>query len=602
MQRFIGRFSEAGFSFFTEASKTEITESKHLTVIADGYITNSDLIAAPNQKANPLSFNIAQQLSKAYLRWGVDLNRHVLGQFVAAIIDHDNCQVTLVQDSLGIYQMFYSTIAGEFSFSNRLDDLAIMHSDVGLDMEYFADLLAKAVVCTEHTPYNGIHRLRFGMTLVWKAGCCELSRAWSPADVQVPLVKSDSEYEDMLMERLFGAVEPLVASNETVWSHLSGGLDSTSVLMTALKLGKQVEALTFIDPAGADFGDTIVSRSVIDTLDIPWHTIDVRCSLPFSDFPTNFRGEPGAETHFSRQTAYHNLLSQHGVDAVLTGIGGDVTFGSPDCPPHYLADDLYNFDIVSLYRSLTECRNQDSQRRSLMHWFVNSAARPAFRHLLRKKIGKSGALRALPSWLDHHFVQTYDLRGRDRVQETPRHPDPGRHALWEELYLQAADLTSANSVYTKVKFCHPLLDRRLLELMFSIPFDQRQRPLQDRYLQRIALRDLLPKIVVNRRNKGSGQRPYDEGLRSAHKWLIMLSNDPLIVQLGLVDRHHWCHEVDRASFGLYESLPHFAMAACIECWLQQREQGLPDSKFELLDWSKGVGDSDLPPNVVPFRS
>jgi len=585
MRRFIGNFSKSNFAFFTEGDTAEIHGLKRLTILADGYITNSDIIVTPNQKTEPYPSGIAQQIGNAYLRWGVDLSKHVLGQYVAAIIVHDDCSVTLVQDSLGIRQMFYSAMGGKFYFSNRLADLAILLKPVELDMEYFADILAKAIVCTERTPYPGIHRLRFGTALVWRADRCVSSRAWSPADVQAPVVKNEREYETILRERLFGAVEPLVGSGERAWSHLSGGLDSTSVLIVALSLEKKIDALTFIDPSGADFGDTMISSSIIEELGIPWHTIDVRYSRPFSGaVPTDFRGEPGAETHSARQTAYHELLRIYGVGVMLTGIGGDVTFGSQDCPPHHLADAFYRLDIVSLYHSIAKSLAQDSQGRSWLHWFINSAASPALRHLFRQKIGKSGASKKLPSWLDHRFVRTHNLRHRSMVQETPRHPEPGRHALWEEIFLQATDLTPSNGVHTSVDFRHPLLDRQLLEFMLSIPFEQRQRPMRDRYLQRRTFRNLLPAIVTNRRNKGSGQRPYDEGLRYGREWLAMLSDEPWLARLGLVDAQRWRQEVDRASFGLYESLPHFAIAACIECWLRCRERGLPVADFELVSW------------------
>lgn len=593
MRRLAGKFSGTGLFLFSQAAEAEIFRGTRLTVLADGYTTNlekTDLSLRGGISSPP---NLAECIGAAYCRWGAELSRHVLGQFAAAVVDHGARSVTLVQDSLGVRQMFYSLAKGEILFANNLGDLATLRADAQLDAEYFADCLAKAMPCTELTPYRGVRRLRFGTTLVWTPSGVRTWMPWSPAEIRPAAIQNEAAGEEMLREKLMAAVLPVVGAGETVWCHLSGGLDSTSVLMAALSLGKNVEAMSFIDPSGADFGDTEISRSVVDRLGGPWHTLDVRFSRPFSTVPADFRAEPGAESHAGRQAIYHELLGRCGVDAVLTGIGGDVVFGSPDCPPHHLADSLSRLHLARLRRQLQEWGRSDEYKRSMLHWLVNAAARPALRHLLRQKIGKGGTAEALPSWIDRRFVRSYHLSRRGRMQDTPRHPEPGRHALWEEIYLQAIDLTPANGFRTSVDFRHPLLDRSLLEFMLTLPFELRQRPGEDRYLQRRALRDILPDAVVKRRNKGSGQRPFDEGLRASREWLALLSDEPRIVQMGFADAGLWKQEVNRASFGLYESLPHFAMAACIECWLRRWDVGMPPADFSLVEWTSAPPEKSI---------
>jgi asparagine synthase (glutamine-hydrolysing) len=566
---FAGDVSERACWISAGAACVELAGRTRITVVADGLVTNADALAASRgDGGDGAPCDTARLLGAAYLRWGGALARHVVGQFAAAIIDHDDRSVTLVQDSLGIRQLFWATTNGGFQFASRLADLVALVRPADLDREYFADTLACAMPCTERTPWRGIRRLRYGASATWRGGRCALSMPWDPTHARELPPLRDDEYEDALRERLAAAVAPMVGARETVWCHLSGGLDSTTVLMTARALGHRVEPITFVDPARADLGDTEIARGVAATLDVPWHTIDASGTRPFSAVPRDPRGEPGAETHAARQAEFHALLRAHGVDAVLTGMGGDVTFASPDCPPHHLADALCRFQPLRLWRLLAEHRRADPQRRSLLHWLVNGALRPATRHALRRRIGKTGAAQPLPSWLNEAFVRDHDLRRRARAQDTPRHPDTGRHALWEEVYLQAADLTPAAGAGSPAEARHPLLDRRLLELMFTIPFEQRQRPDVDRWLQRRALRDVLPPAVAKRRGKGTGQRPFDEGLRTGRAWIELLTDRPRLVEAGFVDAHRWAAEVDRARFGLYESLPHFAMAACIECWLR----------------------------------
>lgn len=501
----------------------------------------------------------------------MNLTQYVVGQFAAAIIDHARRQVVLLQDSLGVRQLFYSSTSETLYFSNKLEELARTIECDTLDMEYFADLLAKASVCTERTPYQRVHRLRFGKTLVWKAGRYQLSNAWDPSRSLTPVIKNESEYEEQLLERLYSAVAGAVRADEKTWCHLSGGLDSTSVLMTAISLGKEVDALTFIDPLEEDFDDTKVSAAVVRQIHIPWHTIDARQHLPFSGFSSECNGEPGTETHGSRRDYYFRLLETNDVDVVLTGIGGDVAFGSPDWPSYEMVDALKQLRLPTFLRAFGYASRHDPQRRSWTHRLTNEVVKPLYSHLRKRRIGRGCEFIMLPSWIDSRFSKEYGLRSRLIMHETPRHPAPGRNALWEEAYIQAADTNSGYNIRASVDFRHPLLDRNLLEFMFSIPYQQRQRPQQDRYLQRRALDRLLPEIVLKRRIKGSGQCLYDEGLRSSTEWFDILYDDPFLARLGLVDKKLWKSEVERARFGLYESLPHFAIAACIECWFRCKD-------------------------------
>jgi hypothetical protein len=106
--------------------------------------------------------------------------------------------------------------------------------------------------------------------------------------------------------------------------------------------------------------------------------------------------------------------------------------------------------------------------------------------------------------------------------------------------------------------------------MFTLPHEQRRRPDLDRVLQRRALRGILPKVVLERRDKGSGQPIFDRSFRDGHEWHAILKDRPRLVELGIFEAETWATAVDRARFGLYESLPHFCASVCCEIWLRSQ--------------------------------
>jgi asparagine synthase (glutamine-hydrolysing) len=582
MARFIGTFAAERLAFFSEPAPFTCGGERPLTVFAAGYITN---LCALQQEAHrrgaPPAQTTAQWLAQAFQWWGPPLSRYVLGQFAAAIVDHTHHTITLLQDSLGICPLFYAVQGRSLCFASQLHDLVALVRPSALDLAYFADTLARAMPSTARTPYQGLHRLQYGACLHWQRGTLQRFCPWTPAEVPPTVLATAAAYEEALRTRLRTAVDAVVPSATTVWCELSGGLDSTSVLAVALERGHPVEPVTFINPAGGDEGDTAVAHQVVAGLHLPWHTLDASAMRPFAAVPTDFRAEPGTETHAARQARYQALLEAHGVRVVLTGVGGDVTFGSPDCQPHHLADPLYRGQLMLLWHVLQDWTRHDPRQRSLLFWLTHYALRTASRHLLRRTASRPGLARGLPSWLSPSFVRAYRLRARSQRQQTPRHPAPGRHALWEEVYLQAASLSVGALRAPATDFRHPLLDRPLVEFMLSIPFAQRQQADCDRHVQRRALRGLLPPVVLARRTKGSGQQSFDVGLRTSPAWLHLLRDTPRLVTCGFVDHARWHAELQRVQFGLYESLPHFVMAACIECWLRRYEAGLPAPDFAL---------------------
>ena len=575
-------------TYSTRSPHARVQGHFNLTVLADGFVSNAKELREEACRRNELAAtSTAGWIAQAYGWWGSALCRYVLGQFVAAVLDHSQGSLTLLQDSLGIAPLFYSRRPDGIAFASRLIDLVSLLRPSGLNLEYFGDALARGIPASEHTPYPNIARVRYGASVRWHAGRVDVAQPWKPS-ANAPRIANEAgpATATEFVERLSVAVErctPPDSSHARVWCELSGGLDSTSVLAIGTRQGRQLEAFTFTDTHGDDDGDSAMAASVAAQLKVPWHTLDAGSTLPFSVVPDDFRAEPGTEILSERHAAYRSLLREAGVGVLLTGVGGDVTLGGRDCLPHHLADPLYRGQMRLLFSTLREWQRGDPSQRSLLFWFTHYSLRTAARHLFRARLNAPNWYERLPEWIAADFARKYRVPVRARADQAPRHPLPGRHALWQEVYGQAAALGVGSVPIPEVQRRHPLLDRELVEFMLAIPYQERQRSDGDRVLQRRALRGILPECVLERRTKGTGQRSLDIGLRASAPWRQILTENPRLVAAGFVDREAWLGEVARARFGLYESLRHFVTAACIECWLRRHEQGLPAPEFQLAN-------------------
>src|SRR5262249_14689663 len=106
--RFTGRVTNSLLSYITVAPPARISGPPRLTVFADGFISNlADLESGASRRGERPADSLAGWVGLAYHWWGNQLSRWVLGQLAAAVVNHHDRSVTLIQDSLGIAQLFY---------------------------------------------------------------------------------------------------------------------------------------------------------------------------------------------------------------------------------------------------------------------------------------------------------------------------------------------------------------------------------------------------------------------------------------------------------------------------------------------------------------
>jgi asparagine synthase (glutamine-hydrolysing) len=567
---FVGRYCNGSHELHLEGSADALTlVQEGVTTIVAGLITGSDetrLIQNPNTKGP------AALLADAYLRWGDCFVRHVIGQFCGAVIDRNRGQVLLVQDSLGLRQLFYSfrPTSDELLFSSRLSSITKTQDSLRLDLEYFADFLAHAACCTERTPFQGVCRLTAGTNMRWRNRQFYLFRPWGPSDAVSNDNIAPADIDARLLELLDDSVAVFRNVPGPIWCDVSGGLDSTTVFEAARRRGVAVEPFSIVSRDGLDAGDTRVLEELFEDSSSSWHRIDVSDAAPFAVLADIVGDEPGGEMGFALRRAAFGLQKQHRVTHLLSGMGGDQVFGSRDYMPNHLADYLHHFALKQLCRELRHWENHYPESRPLLFWFFQYSLRPLFMHLRRRRISNAGASRVQPSWIHPDFSRKFDLDGRGQRLAMPRHADVGRNTLWQELYLTCAVEATSRSYALSPDYYYPLLHRPLVEFMLTRPYEERTRADLDRVLQRRALRGILPTIVSERRDKGTGQASFDRSFRDAHEWHRLLKKSPRLVDLGVFEPEEWGTTVDRARFGLYDSLPHFCASICCEIWLRSQ--------------------------------
>jgi asparagine synthase (glutamine-hydrolysing) len=509
--------------------------------------------------------NTAEAIALGWRRSGPDLARHLYGQFSACVVSPHSQELVLLQDALGLAAGFYAAQQDGICLATRLGDLLHLMPEAALDPCYVALCLRRAGFLTTRTPYAGILRLVHGRTLAWRSGRAIVRDGWKPELCEQPR-GSIAEEAHLLREAVEQAVgRAMLADGPSevpprIWCEWSSGLDSTTVLAIASARLGDVAAFSWLSD-GAPGSDAALIRSLAPRWSGTWHALETASFPPFGAFPPAIRVEPGGAIQSARSAALRDLLHAHRVDIVLTGMGGDLAFGSVDVLPHHLAEGLLRWRPWRTVRDVRLWTARGRHPRSALSW-------------LRTYVwaGLSGVLRCRPwsappppAWLRYEDSAVASA-GDDFLPRFPRGARHGRRMLWQEAYILAAMLArDERSGLGSLR--HPLLDRGLLEHCLSLSYALRSNAVEDRVLQRIAFRGHLPADVLARRVKGTAQAALDMGLRRSKPWRAFLREARHLRDLGLIHADQWSREVDRAAYGVYESTAHFVIACELEAWL-----------------------------------
>lgn len=542
-----------------------------------GYIANVRmLIDESRRRGEALSEATDGHLfAKAFRWWGWDLETHVLGEYVVAVFETRSARLLFTHDSIGLVPGFYAQQADGWLFASHLEELLHLGGCPALDEEYIADYLASGMVISTRTPYAGLRRLAPGESLHVVNRRLRARQGWNLSAIR-PLALPDEEaYQDRLTTLLDEGVNAALRSEGGVWSELSGGLDSSSVTSVAARARpRDLAALSIVYSSSRSADESKWMRMVVHQYDLPWHTIDADESRPFCELPESFCAEPiDVLTGAGLLRRYGQLASSHGVRVVLSGCGGDQVFSGDLPKPYYLAD-LLRTSPRQCVAALQAWRRHDSSKRSLSHHLMKSVLRPTLRYIAGRRVSEIDTVP--PRWIRPEYVQSMRLAKRSQQRQSPRASSVAHQYLADKIWCLGFMIGSDDCPFD---FRYPLLYRPLVEFMAAVPWNLRFRPGQDRYLQRSALKGILPEAIRCRTDKAGPTEAEIEGLRTGSPWTDMLLHQPRLVDRQYVDGARWQAAVHQARFGRIDSMRHFNAAVTLEVWLRQFErvqrQGLP---------------------------
>jgi len=266
-----------------------------------------------------------------YEQYGIHCLERIDGMFAFAIWDHAERTLILARDRLGIKPLFYAQTAdGQLLFASEIKALlASGKVDDNIDIQAHHDYLGLNYVPGERTMLRGIKRLPPGHYLTWTDGRIRLTRYWSQTfhpDAQLKPKLSFNDAADHLRARFQTAVQKRLISDVPLGMFLSGGIDSSAVLMAMANVQSQpVKAFT-IRFAENSYDESEFAQHAARHFGAEHHIETVSADLDtFLDPLTESMDEPYADSSMIPLWYLCRLARRH-VTVALGGDGGDEVF------------------------------------------------------------------------------------------------------------------------------------------------------------------------------------------------------------------------------------------------------------------------------------
>lgn len=476
----------------------------------DGRLDNRRELGSRLGIANICNVPDSVLVAKACARFGHTVLCELIGEFATVVW----CQISqilfLARSRCGTRPLYYVFNKDRLIWSTDFAHLVVVSEcDLTVNEEYVIEYLTSQPT-SRHTPIKAIKAVPNGNVVQverdWTISYREL---WAPK-ISVLTYRSDRDHEEHFREKLSEAVRARLRARAPIFSELSGGLDSSSLVLTADQIlksdqlpGSSLKTLSCIYDESPTCDERYFIRMVEEARGT--RTIEVRETqqrgtvgldhVQFTGLPNPLHCFPG------KLETYAEIMKEHGAHVLFTGSGGDHLFWSTADGMPIVADEMRRLNLVQMHR---QCRTWS--RLTAVPYF-NLLLGHALPLVIRSLFASQSRYQSppRPAWLRLKFRTTAgECNALLRSEKMPSllcHLTQ-MNALFAEL--SAGYFNEYSSLYVS----HPYAYGPLVEFCLSTHVSQFLRNGETKSLLRRALAGVLPSKLRQRKSKGAVEETF----------------------------------------------------------------------------------------------
>lgn len=495
------------------------------------------------------------------------LAKYCWGKYCLILEDKLQKKLYIFRDPLGFTTLYFCKIQGGVLFSSELFILQdALKENLKIDWGFFSSYVSCGNFITNHTPFSEIQELLPGHCLIISEESYTTKCYWDPTAIATHY---SQDTERSIIEEFLACVSKWIEDSSGLGLHLSGGLDSTALLMAISKVVKQDQHLIAINFSNLEvassneleFAKKAAEACQVKLIEYYWDN-NTCLAVPNKSFRCN---KPSSSLlYLKAKQEIASLIKSYGDIELMDGHGGDQLFlaspyGETLCD--YFLDKGFKGILTKLY-ALSNIHRQPGL------FFIKQSIKYLYRYLC----GLGYQSEAFPnndiSWFEKKFnelvkPEIFYPSYWSRLSELP--PGKAKHIL--SIYHSAFFADGGLGTFEMPVF-YPYLSQPLVELALSIPSYETFNHTHSRNQFRQAISRSFNTDLVWRQSKGETSGIVQLGLRKNSKRVLELCIEGVFSQQGLVSKEKLYRHIKLIEHGLMKNQWPLINLLAAELWFE----------------------------------
>lgn len=459
----------------------------------------------------------------AHAKWGDAALDHFHGMFAYAHWDERNKRFLAARDRFGIKPFYYAVVGRLLYFASEIKAIVPFLPSIETNLEALSEYLTFQFTLGEQTLFDHVKQLPPAHTLTVEAGCLKVQRYWD-VNYTIDWDHTPRYFEERLKGLMADSMRLHLRSDVPVGAYVSGGVDSSLIaIMSAQSSAMNGEFFhgRFTEFEGYD--ESPYAQHASDAAGGNLNIIDITADM-FRDNISKViyhLDHPVAGPGSFPQYMVSSLAAQK-VKVVLGGQGGDEIFGGyarylvaylEQCIRASIDGTYKNGNFVVTLESIIPRMGVLREYKPMLKSFWADGLFGPIDERYFRLIDRSAGSRdefdfaALPmdSVLDKFKAEFNRSNvGKDAYFDKMSHFD---FKFLLPALLQVEDrMGMAHGLESRV----PMLDQDIVEFAATIPADIKFKEGQAKYLLKHCFSNMLPRGIVERRDKMGFPVPLKE--------------------------------------------------------------------------------------------
>jgi asparagine synthase (glutamine-hydrolysing) len=512
----------------SNGSQPMVGQKKEILVFNGEIYNYKELRSSYLQKGRTFTSNSDTEcILAAYESHGVNFVTELRGMFAIALWDENLNELILARDRFGIKPLYYSVQEDIFYFASEAKALLPFVKKIETNTDVLGEYFTFQNTLGSQTLFSEIEQVLPGEIVQVKNGIVTKKKYWN-ISYEIDYSHPEKFYVKKLQALMNESISLHSRSDVEIGTYLSGGLDSS--LITSLAQSKSSQVLKafhgrFLNYEGYDESEYAKAAAEFSNIDLYIKELDsvnlnsiLQKVIYHLDYPV---AGPGSIPQY-----LVSKLAAEKVKVVLGGQGGDEIFGGyaryligylEQCLKAAIEGTSNNGNFVVKLETIIPNLEVLKEYKPLLQKFWQNGLFGNLEDRYFRLIDRSSDTKDSINWnffdKERIFQNYLSIFNDTKSVKKEAYFDSMTHFDFKTLLpslLQVEDrMSMAHGLESRV----PFLDHPLVEFVATIPADIKFKNGELKRILRTAFSNLLPKKVLNRRDKMGFPVPLNEWLR-----------------------------------------------------------------------------------------